>query len=332
MKQSNSKGAIRTIWNKVKSLKEFTISLIIIILVIVVSIKAPVFLSASNIRTTTLGLSTTGIIAIGVTIALIGGCFDLSVGSIMGLSSVLVVFLSKLGINIWITVLLSFGISLLFGLANGLMVGKVKLNGFITTFGMSQIARGIVFILTEGYSVRLPEGSESFQKIGNTTILGVIPAIVAIFLVLTLIGDFLLRKSSPLMKVFYVGSNEKAAILSGINSGNVKVAIYVGTAGFASLAGILAVSRFGVATATTGQGIEMTVISAAVIGGASLAGGKGTVIGSVLGVIMLSILNNALVLFNISVHWQSLVSGVVLILAIVIDYISNRSKRNLFNV
>lgn len=333
MRQSKgtSNNILATTWDKIKSFKEFTITLIIIILVIGVSIKSPIFLSINNLRTTALGLSTTGIIAIGITMALVGGCFDLSVGAVMGLSSVLVVELSTAGINIWLSVLLSLLVSVLFGFLNGIMVGKIKLNSFITTFGMSQIARGIVFVLTEGYAIRLPDKTESFQRIGNETILGGLPVIVFIFILLAIFSDIMLRKSSILMKVFYVGSNEKAAILSGINSGRVKVWLYMGTTTFAALAGILSVSRFGVATATNGQGIEMTAISAAVIGGASLAGGKGTVLGTILGVIMLSIMNNALVLFNISVHWQSLVSGVVLITAIFIDYISNRTKRN-FNV
>ena len=128
------------------------------------------------------------------------------------------------------------------------------------------------------------------------------------------------------MKVFYIGSNEKAAILSGINTQKVKIVVYVLTAGLAAFAGILTASRFGVATSNTGDGTEMIVISAAVIGGASLSGGKGTVLGSVLGVIMLNIINNALVLFNVSVHWQSLISGVILIVAILIDQLSQKNR------
>ena len=132
------------------------------------------------------------------------------------------------------------------------------------------------------------------------------------------------------MNVFYVGSNEKAAKLSGINTGNVKLVVYTFSALVASLAGILSLSRFGVATANMGSGAEMRVISAAVIGGASLSGGEGSVLGTVLGVLMLNIINNALVLFNVSVNWQNLIAGVILILAVSVDVISHkkRSKRD----
>lgn len=325
--KEGGKSLIGTVFDKVKTFKELTISISIVILIIGISIKSPVFLSAANIKTTALGLSTTGIIAIGVTIALIGGAFDLSVGSIMGLSAVLTVEFANTGLNIWLAVLLNFLICVSIGAINGILVGKIKLNGFITTYAVAQIARGIVYVITEGYSIRLPSGTESFQRIGNESILGGIPIIVFIFIVLAVVSDFLLRNSSLLRKVFYVGSNEKAAVLSGINSGNVKLWLHMGTAALASFAGILSVSRFGVASASQGVGIEMTVLSAAVIGGASLAGGVGTILGSVLGVIMLSIVNNALVLLNISVNWQSFVSGLILLVAIVIDYLSIRAKR-----
>lgn len=312
--------------SKLKSMKELTILSIIIVFVIIISIKSPVFLSGDNIVTTAMGLSTTSIVGIGVTIALIGGCFDLSVGSIMGLSSVLTVLFAQKGMNIWLAVLLSFVLCAGIGALSGILVGKFNLNGFITTFAISQMARGLVFVLTEGFSITLPAGTESFRVLGTGDLFGVFPVMILIFLTMAIIADLCVRKTSLIKKVFYVGSSEKAAVLSGINAGNVKLCLYIGTASMSAIAGILSVSRFGVATANNGNGVDMMVLSAAVIGGTSLGGGKGTILGTTLGIVMLSIMNNALVLFNISVNWQNFVSGAILLIAIVIDYISNRRQ------
>ena len=311
---------------KLQSVKELTIFSIIVVFVIIISIKSPVFLSADNIVTTAMGLSTTSIVGIGVTIALIGGCFDLSVGSIMGLSSVLTVLFAQKGIPIWICVILSLIICISIGALSGILVGKFNLNGFITTYAISQMARGLVFVLTEGFSITLPESGGGFRFLGTGQLFGVFPVMILIFLVMAIAADLCVRKTSLIKRVFYVGSSEKAAVLSGINSGTVKVFLYIGTASMAAIAGVLSVSRFGVATANNGNGVDMMVLSAAVIGGTSLGGGKGTILGTTLGIVMLSIMNNALVLFNISVNWQNFVSGAILLIAIVIDYISNRQK------
>jgi len=312
--------------SKLQSVNELTILSIIVVFVILISIKSPVFLTTDNIITTAMGLSTTSIVGIGVTIALIGGCFDLSVGSIMGLSSVLTVLFAQKGINIWIAVLLSLIICVSIGTLSGILVGKFNLNGFITTFAISQMARGLVFVLTEGFSITLPGGNEGFRFLGTGKLFQAFPVMILIFLSMAIIADICVRKTSIIKRVFYVGSSEKAAVLSGINSGNVKVFLYIGTATMSAIAGILSVSRFGVATANNGNGVDMMVLSAAVIGGTSLGGGKGTILGTTLGILMLSIMNNALVLFNISVNWQNFVSGAILLIAIVIDYISNRQQ------
>lgn len=320
-------SSIGQLFHRLKNFKEFTITVIIIILVIGIAVNSPIFLSGANIRTTAIGLSCYGIVAIGMTIALISGGFDLSVGSVMGLSAVLTVMLANEGVNVWLAGLAAMVVCLLIGGLNGVLIGKCGLNAFITTLGIQQIARGAVFVMTKGGSMRFRPGGDIdvFQVIGKGSLFG-IPIIVIIFLVLAIVGDFLVKRTSAAMKVFYIGSNEKAAILSGINTKRVKIVVYILTAGLSAFAGVLTAARFGVATSNTGSGTEMIVISAAVIGGASLSGGKGTILGAVLGVVMLNIINNALVLFNVSVYWQSFISGVILICAILIDQISNRDK------
>jgi ribose transport system permease protein len=316
-----------SIFNKIRSFKELNIFLVTLVLIIGVSIKSPIFLSASNIRTTLIGLACNGIIAIGMTLALVSGGFDLSVGSIMGLAACLTVLFANIGFNVWLAAILSFVVCIGVGVITGVLIGRVGLNPFITTLGIQQIARGAVFVLTAGSSISLSYGKDitSYRNMGQSNIFG-IPIIVLIFIIMAALGDFSVKRSSAAMKVFYIGSNEKAAILSGINAKKVKQNVYIITAALAAIAGILTAARFGVATSNTGSGSEMTVISAAVIGGASLTGGKGTIFGAVLGVIMLSVINNALVLFNVDVNWQSLISGVILILAILFDLLSHKRK------
>ena len=321
----NKGGILTNVFSKLKGFKEMTVLLIVVLLCIIISIIEPVFLSVDNIKTTGIGLASDGIIAIGMTVALISGGFDLSVGSIMGLSAVFTASFTAMGIGVWPAAAISLILCLCIGALSGTLIGKVGLNPFITTLGMMTIARGAVYVLTEGRALSIGSDVESFRFLGNGEIIG-IPVIVVVFLVLTIIGDFLVKKSSPAMKVFYVGSNEKAAILSGINTGKVKLVVYVVTALMASVAGLLSLARFSVATANMGSGSEMRVISAAVIGGASLSGGEGSVLGTVLGVLMLNIINNALVLFNVSIHWQNLIAGTILIIAVTIDVLSHKRK------
>ncbi len=327
---SANTSVMKKIMNKFRGFKELTVILIILLLCIVISIFEPVFLTVDNLKTTGIGLASDGIIGIGMTVALISGGFDLSVGSIMGLSAVFAASFSEMGLNIWVAVIISILLCLFIGTVNGVLIGKVGLNPFITTLGMMSIARGGVYVITEGRALSISGNIQSFNFLGSGEVLG-FPVIVLIFVLLTIIGDFLVRKSTPAMNVFYVGSNEKAADLSGINTGNVKLVVYIVTAFMASLAGLLSLARFSVATASTGSGAEMRVISAAVIGGASLSGGEGSVLGTVLGILLLNIINNALVLFNVSIHWQNLIAGTILIIAVTIDVLSHKRKGSVLN-
>lgn len=313
------------LFEKFKNIRELSILVIIIAFSFILKFLTPYFLTYDNLKTVAIGLSADGIIAIGMTIALISGGFDLSVGSVMALSGVTTATLYAGGFNIWLAVLIGLLISALCGLVNGYFIGKIGLNPFITTLGMMGIARGIAYVITEGAYISLYDVSNIFSSLGGGDIF-TIPFIVLIFIIIACFADFSLRKSSPLRKVFYTGSNEEAAILSGINTQKVKLYVFVSTAILAGIAGILTLSRFQVATPTAGTGAELRVISAAVIGGASLKGGEGSIFGAVLGVILLNIINNALILLNVSVYSQELVNGVVLISAVTLDYLSHKSK------
>ncbi len=311
---------------KIFSIREVSLLLVIIGFSILLSFLSPYFFSVSNLSTTAIGLASDGIIAIGMTVALVLGGFDLSVGSVMALSSVVTGALHLAGVNIWIAAFIGLISGILCGLVNGYLIGKVKLNPFITTLGMMSIARGCSYVLTQGSPLSLSGMSEGFTFLGSGQIFG-FPMMVLIFLILTFIMDFVLRRSAMLRQVFYVGSSEKAAVLSGINVTKVKMGVFFLTALLSSIAGILTLSRFTVAQPNAGTGGELRAIAACVIGGASLNGGEGTILGAVLGVVLLAFANNALILLNVSVYWQDLITGIILITAVLIDFITHRSLK-----
>lgn len=322
--KSPKKEKSKTLMSIFKS-REVGITLIIIVVSIIITFLNPVFLSRSNLVTTAIGLSADGIIVIGMAIVLASGALDLSVGAVMGLASVTAGGLYLLGMNIWLAVGVALLLGMFCGMINGYFIGKVGLNPFITTLAAMGMARGASYILTQGSPLSIGKVPKSFEFIGGGRLFG-IPSIVIIFVILAVITDFMTRRSEPLRKVFYIGGNEKAAVLSGINVPRVKMSIFIMTALFASIAGILTLSRFHVATPTTGIGAELRAISGAVIGGVSLRGGEGTVLGGVLGIILINIINNALVLLNVSVYWQDFVGGLILLLAVCIDYLSAQRR------
>ncbi len=307
---------------------EITVILIVILAAIILTLITPHFLTQSNIRTLFTGLSTDGIIVIGMTMILIIGEIDLSVGSIMGMVCMLVAVLTKSGTNVWLASAIAMAVGCACGAVNGILIGKVGLNGFITTLAMQGVLRGVTLLSTQGRSISPAAADKSyeiFRFIGQGRILSV-PVIVIVLFVFILAGDFLLKKTTPFRQLYYVGSNAKGAALSGIDVRSIKIHVFILSAFLASVAGVISLARFGASTPTTGQDAPMTAISAAVIGGASLTGGAGTVIGAFLGVILIRVIDNGLILLNISVYGRDLVSGLLLITAILIDHLSNKKK------
>lgn len=306
-------------------MRETSIMFIIIFVSALLSVLTPHFLSANNLTTSAIGMAADGIIAIGMTVALVSGAFDLSVGSIMGLSSVAAGGLYIGGMDIWLAAIVGIAVGVLCGVINGYFIGKVGLNPFITTLAMMGIARGASFVFTQGSPLSLGGVPASFKFLGGGKLFG-LPFIVFLLLVILIACDFMMRRSEPFRKVFYLGSNEKAAVLSGINVAKVKMGVFILSAFLASIAGILALARFNVATPTMGVNAELRAISAAVIGGTSLRGGEGSILGAILGVVLINLINNGLILLNVSVYWQELVSGLILLLAVTIDFYGHKRK------
>ncbi len=316
---------MKSMIKKLTAKREASVALITVLAALITGLFQPKFFSISNLRSLAIGLSTDGILAIALTIVLVLGGIELSVGSVMALSCVLVGWTFLITDNILFGIIVSLTVGIGIGLFNGLMISKLDLPPFIVTLGMQSLAKGAAYIFTEGSPLSMGGLPQWFRTLGRGSVFN-IPIIFIIFMVLAVIFDLLMKNITTFRMIFYVGSNENAAKLSGINVSEVKVGVYMLSALLATLTGILSLSRFNVATPTLGTMAETRAISAAVIGGTSMAGGVGTVVGTVLGVVLLNIINNALVMLNVSVYWQDFVTGAILILAVTLDYVSHRKK------
>jgi ribose transport system permease protein len=322
MDSAKNTRVIGRAWKKVSGFRESTLIIIIIGICILMSFLSPYFFTRDNLQTTVLSFAINGIVVIGMTVVLINGGIDLSVGSIMGVIGVVAGRLYQLGVNIWIAAIIALVLGALLGAFNGFFITRVGLSPFITTLAMLSIARGAAFVVTQGTPLSLYSMPNAFKNIGKGNVIGV-PIVIIIFVVFVIVAEIFMRKSTVLRRVVYTGSSEKAAIFSGINIRRVKMGVYIFSAFLAGLAGILSIARFATATPYYGSGVELQAISACVIGGASLNGGDGSIIGAVFGIALLAIITTSMILLNISVYWQDLVSGLILLIAVSIDFITH---------
>lgn len=303
--------------------REFMIAYIILLGAIAVAYAIPEFLASQNLSAILLGLADQGIIAIGMTLLMVSGGFDLSVGSTMALSGVVTAIWLTLGLPVPLAIALGLAVGVLIGFINGLIIAEIGINPFITTLGMMSLARGLLMVVSDGKNISgLPE---SFTVIGQGSAFGVqYPILISIALVA--LGDFLLRRNRFFRQNYYIGGNEKAALLSGINVKRMKIVNYVLTGFLAALAGIIITARLGSASTTAGKGLELRVISAVIIGGASLKGGVGTIAGSFLGALLMSIIVSSINLLGIELNWIDFVLGATLLMAVMADTFTSRQK------
>ncbi len=325
VKNNSVLSTLGNVFTKVKSFREGTLILIILAVCVIMSFLSPYFMTWGNWRAIFLSFSTEGIVVVGMTVMLIIGGIDLSVGAVMCLAMCVAGRLFLMGMNPWLASIIALAVSAGVGAIMGYFVTKIGLVHFITTLAFLGIARGSCYVLTQGSPLSLFTLPASFKFIGQGSV-GPFPFIIIIFLIIVIFSDFMVRKSSIMRKVFYTGSNEKAALFSGIRVNKIKLGVSVLCSSLAGLAGIIYMSRFGAATPGFGVGLEMTTISAAVIGGASLNGGEGTVLGSILGVALLSIITSSLILLDVSVYWQDLVKGLILLFAVSVDHFQHAKK------
>lgn len=308
-------------------MRETGLMIILLILVIVMSLASPVFLTWNNLEVMAMAFAVEGIVVVGMAILLISGGIDLSVGSVTALSMVIAGWLFLDGVNPWLAAGIAILVSTAIGACIGALVTKVGLHHFVVTLAVMVIARGLCLLLTGGRPLGLYKLPSSFKFIGQGKVFG-IPVIIVGFVVVALVFDFMLRRTTAFRKVFYTGSNEKAAAYSGIRTKRVIFLTTTLCSGLSGVAGIIYMARFGSAQPTFGIGMELNVIAAAVIGGASLSGGQGTIFGATLGAILLSVVSSSLALLDVSVYWQDIVRGSILLAAVLVDHYLNRRRRS----
>ncbi len=306
-------------------IREGMLLLILAALFVAMSFASEYFLTWGNMRAVLLSFSTEGIVVVGMTILIIVGGIDLSVGATMCLAMVVAGKLFLMGMNPWLASVMGVFATGFAGFVMGLFVTRVGLGFFITSLAFFGLLRGMSFIITEGTPLSLYSMPAEFKYIGQGTFYGV-PVVIIIFFVVAILGDILLRRASAFRKIIYVGSNENAANYAGIDVRKVRLWTTVLCSSLAGFAGIMFMARLGVATPTFGIGAELNIIAAAVIGGASLNGGKGSVLGAILGIALLSLVTSSMILLDISIFWQDTIRSLILLAAVSIDHLVNKHR------
>lgn len=295
----------------------------LIVVFVFLSFASPVFLTADNLFNIGTQTAVTAVIAIGMTMVIITAGIDLSVGSVSALSGVLgVMMMTDLGLPVPLAILGGTLVGAAAGLVNGLLVAVARLAPFIATLGMLSVARGLVFIATGAVAVF--GAPDSFRLLGQGVIAGGIPIPVIIVLLVAVAGYIVLSRTRLGRYSYAIGSNLEAARLSGIPVRLYLTSVYVISGALAGFGGMIAASRVNSGQPNFGIGLELDVIAAAVIGGASLFGGQGTILGTLIGAFLIALIRNGSVLLDVNVFYQQVIIGIVIWIAVFWDQYRRR--------
>lgn len=290
----------------------------LVIITVILAIVSPSFLTLDNIFNVLRQVSINALIAFGMTFVILTGGIDLSVGSILALSSAVTAGLLASGMDPILAILIGLLAGAVMGAINGFIITKGKVAPFIATLATMTIFRGLTLVYTEGRPITGLSDSQIFELMGRGY-LSWIPVPVIWMLISYCILYFILKKTTFGRKVYAIGGNEEASILSGIRVDKVKIWIYSITGTLSALAGIILTSRLNSAQPTAGASYELDAIAAVVLGGTSLSGGKGWIFGTLIGALIIGVLNNGLNLMNVSSFYQQVVKGGVILLAVLLD-------------
>ena len=304
--------------------RTFTLSLTIIGIVILFSAIYPaLFPTFDNLRQVLLNLSIEAIVAVGMMLLMIGGDFDLSVGSVAAFAGGLCAWLMYFQhVNIISALLLGLLASLLIGFINGFFVAYIGINPLIQTLAMMGIVRGLALMVSGSGIQGLPYW---FNAIGQSNLMGL--QMPVWYMIITVsVFSFLFSKTVFFRRYYYIGSNEKAALLSGIAVKKMRLYGFMLASLLAGAAGIILSSRLGAAMSTSGEGMELRVITGVILGGASLKGGTGKITGALLGIVFMGLVSNIMTIARISGYWQQIILGIILIAAICIDLLLKKER------
>jgi len=317
---------IKSITKVLAKSREISLIFVLIILCAVIQLRNSQFLSLANINDLLVNAVIMSILAIGMMCVLLIGGIDISIGSTLALSGMIcaLVMRDNPQLPAIFSFMIAIGVGLVCGLLNGLVIAKGGVIPIIATLGFMNIFRGATYLVANSQWVHKEQITPDFQKFTLNGLFGINNMII-VSVICYMIFAFLLKFNRTGRKIYAVGSNPEAAEISGINIKTIKILVYSLMGALSGLAGALWVSKYASAQGDSGKGIEMDIIAACVIGGVSLSGGKGTVLGVVLGCLSLGILNNALPLINVSSFWQDAIKGVIIIVALILNVMTQRT-------
>ena len=336
-----SGGRTRTEWAQLLLRGRAFIALIV--LVVIFAVIEDAFLTGANIEILIKQTALNGILAIGMTFVILTGGIDLSVGSIVGFTGIVAGLLINEGLQVadfvifphtWMVLLLSLAAGTFLGAISGFIITRFNVAPFIATLGMLLVARGLAGLINGGKTFPNLVGKEElgntgFRELGTGEFLGVVPWAIVILVVFAAIAWFVTTRTPYGRAVYAVGGNERSAELSGVRVNRTKLVVYMISAFCAATVGLIIASQLVAAHPATGQYFELYAIAAVVLGGTSLAGGRGTIVGTIIGALVIGTLNNGLTLMGISSFLELIITGSVIVLALIIDQLQQRAERRL---
>lgn len=310
-----------TTWSLLVSKPEFWVFIAALLACIALTLLTNTFATPQNLFNVTRNFAFVAIIALGMTVVIISSGIDLSVGSVLCLSAMVLAICMNAEYPFWISAAAALAVSLLVGAINGALIAYVRIPPFVVTLGMLSVARSAAMVLSNNKMIYQFGPDEKFLFwLGGGSTFGIANPVIALA-ILAIITALMLKWTRWGCHVFAIGSNEKAAVLTGIGVRRLKISVYMFSALFAGITGVLEAGWLGGVTTNLGQSMELTVIAAAVIGGANLMGGAGTVFGSIVGAALIEIIRNSLTLLGISTFWQGAFVGSFIVLAVAFDRI-----------
>jgi ribose transport system permease protein len=290
----------------------------LVLISIVLTFLSPDFLTLNNILNVMRQVSINALIAFGMTFVILTGGIDLSVGSILALSSVLIAGWITAGMDPVLATLLGIGVGGVMGLINGVVIYQGRVAPFIATLATMTIFRGLALVVTDGRPVTGLH-SDFFSMLGGGYVASLVPVPVIWMLVAFAVLWFVLRKTTFGRHVYAIGGNEEASLISGVRVSQIKPAVYALSGALSAMAGVILTSRLNSAQPNAGSGYELDAIAAVVLGGTSLAGGRGWIVGTLIGALLIGVLNNGLNLLGVSSFYQQVIKGAVILLAVLLD-------------
>jgi ribose transport system permease protein len=306
---------------RILEIQEVTVLIPLVVLVGVVTAINPVFLNPYNLGALARMMAAWGLLAIGETFIILIGEIDISLGSMVSFAVMFFGYLMvELGFSLGLSIVFTLFLTVILSLINGLCIVKLKIHAFITTIAMLNICKGGARVLSFAKPIRVygTEGTSGFFSFGMAEPFGMSWMFI-IFIVLILAGHFVLRKTVYGRKIYATGDSVKVATMAGIRVDRIKISTFVISGLLVGISAIMLVGKQGSSNPNFGQGWELMVIAATAIGGISLAGGSGSMIGTLIGVILFATISNILVLLEVNQHMQSVITGVIMILSVIID-------------